>query len=112
MIIENLNFNCIIETLQMTNVLFNLRGELSVEREKILANIASYKALPPLERLRFRLNRYLSDGYLDFVKRWGKFDSQLSQLIEEVKEGLEKESPDAETKTEQAIFAIKSKGIP
>jgi hypothetical protein len=111
-IIENLNFNCIIETLQMTNVLFNLRGELSVERERILANIASYNALPPLERLWFRLNRYLSDGYLDFVKRWGKFDSQLSQLIEEAKEGLKNESPDVETKTEQAIFAIKSKGIP
>jgi hypothetical protein len=112
MIIKNLNFDCTIETLQMTNVLFNLREELSAEKEKILANIASYKALPPIERLRFRLNRCLSDGYLDFVKGWGKFDSQLSRLIEEAKESLEKESPDAEMKTEQAIFAIKSKGIP
>ncbi len=78
----------------------------------MLAEIASYKAMSPLEKLRFRFNKYLYDGYLGFVEVWGKFDSQLCELIEEAELSLDEESPDAELKTEQAIFAIKSKGIP
>ena len=110
--IENLNFDCIIETLQMTNVLFNIRGELSARKAELLAQIAQYKAMSPVERLKFRLNRYLYGGYLEFVEEWGKLDSGLSQLLQEAIASLGKESPDAETKTEQAIFAIKSKGVP
>jgi hypothetical protein len=112
LLIENLNFDCIIETLQMTNVLFNIREKLSARKEELLTKIAHYKAMSPIDRLRFRFNRYLYDGYLDFIKEWGKFDSQLLQLIRETAASLEKESPDAEAKTEQAIFAIKAKGIP
>lgn len=112
LLIENLKFDCIIETLQMTNVLFNIRGKLSARKEGLLAKIAQYKAMPPVERLRFRLNKYLYGGYLDFVKEWGRFDFQLSQLIQEAMASLEKGSPDDEAKAEQAIFAIKSKGVP
>ncbi len=112
MIIENLNFDCIFETRQMTNVLFNIRGRLSEEKPKMLAEIASYQAMSPLEKLRFRLNRYLYGGYLGFIEARGRFDSQLSELVEEARLSLEEESTDAELKTEQAIFAIKSKGIP
>jgi len=112
LLLENLNFDCIIETFQMTNVLFNIRGRLSARKEELLTKIAQYKAMLPMERLKFRLNKYLHGGYLDFVEEWGKFDFQLSQLIQEAIASLEKGSPDAETKTEQAIFAIKSKGVP
>jgi hypothetical protein len=86
--------------------------KLSARKKEMLERIAWYKTISPMERLRFRLNRYLYHGYLDYIKELGKFDSQLSQLIEEAKESLEKESPNAEAKTEQAILAIKSKGIP
>jgi len=112
LLIENLNFDCIIETLQMTNVLFNIRGKLSARKEGLLAKIAQYKAMPLMERLKFRLDKYLYGGYFEFVSEWGKLDSGLSQLIQEAIASLEKESPDAEAKTEQAIFAIKSKGVP
>ncbi len=111
-IIDNLDFDCIFETRQRTNVLFNVRVRLSVEKPRMLAKIASYQAMPPLEKLRFRFNRYLYDGYLGLVERWGKFDSQLYELVEEAKLSLEEGSTDAELKTEQAIFVIKSKGIP
>ena len=107
-VIENLNFDCIFETLQMTNVLFNVRGRLSAGKKEMLAKIAQYKAMSLPERLRFRLNRYLYDGYLDYIK----VDAQLYQLIKEAKESLEKGLPEAEKRVEQAIFAIKSKGIP
>ena len=112
LLIENLNFDCTIETLQMTNVLFNIAGRLPAKKEEMLVKISQYKALPPMERLRFRLSRYLYGGYLDFVIEWGKFDFPLGQLIKGAIASLEKGSPDAETKTEKAIFAIKSKGVP
>lgn len=112
MILEGFSFECIIETLQMTNVLFNIRGKLSVRKGEMLSKVAWYKGLIPAERLRFRLNRYLEGGYLDCVESWGKLDSQLRQMIENAKVSLEKESPDAEDKTEEVIFTIKSKGIP
>jgi radical SAM superfamily enzyme YgiQ (UPF0313 family) len=107
-VIGNLNFDCIFETLQMTNVLFNVRGRLSTEKKEMLAKIAQYKAMSLPESLRFRLDRYLYDGYLDYIK----VNSQLYQLIKEAKESLEKGLPEAPKKVEQAIFAIKSKGIP
>jgi hypothetical protein len=44
--------------------------------------------------------------------RPSRADPQLFRLIQEAMESLEKGSPDAEVKTEQAISAIKSKGIP
>jgi len=111
-IIEGLTFDCTIETLQMTNVLFTTKGRLSTRKEEMLAAIAGYQALSPIEQLRFKFNRYVYGGYLDCVMRSGRLDSRLNQLIEEAKISLEQESPDAVAKTEQAIFAIKSKGIP
>ena len=112
LLIENLTFDCIFETFQMTNVLFNTRGKLSAIKEEMLAKIASYKSMSAIEKLRFRLNRYLYHGYFDCVRQSGRADPQLFRLIQEAMESLEKGSPDAEVKTEQAISAIKSKGIP
>jgi hypothetical protein len=112
LLIENLDFDCIIETLQLTNVLFNTRGKLSARKGEMLAKIAQYKAMPPMERLKFRLNKYLYGGYLDCVKEWGKLNLNLGKLIQEALASLEKGSSDAEAKTEAAIFATKSKGIP
>jgi radical SAM superfamily enzyme YgiQ (UPF0313 family) len=66
MLIENLNFDCIMETLQMTNVLFNIRVKLSARKKEMLERIAWYNEVLPI----------------------------------------------VGAKTEQAIFAIKSKGIP
>lgn len=111
-IIEGLNFDCTLETLQMTNVLFAVKGKLSARKEEMLAAITGYQDLSPMEQLQFRFNRYVYGGYLDCIMRAGRLDHRLSQLIEDAKKGLEKRSPDAISKIEQAIFTIKSKGIP
>ncbi len=112
LMVENFSFDCIFETLQMTNVLFNVRGKLSEKKDEMLTAITSYKAMSQLERLRLRLHRYLYGGYLGLVMQWGKFDSHLRQLIQEAIASLERGSGDAEAKIDQAIFAIKSKGVP
>ncbi len=110
-IIEGLDFDCTFETLQLTNV-FTFKGQLSIKRRAWLADIAQYKALAPLERARYVLYRYLSDGYLDCVKLWGLYDARLQNLIREAAQSVQDGSADAMKKVDQAVCALKSKGIP
>lgn len=112
LLIEELTFDCTIETLQMTNPLFTIKGRLSQKRQEMLEMIAWYQGLSPLEKADFLLHRYVDDGYLACVKSWGKYDSYLKALIEDANLSLEKGSPEAAEKVGRAIFAIKSKGVP
>jgi len=50
LLIENLDFDCTIETLQMTNVLFNVRGKLSALKDEMLAKINQSKESTPRGR--------------------------------------------------------------
>jgi len=111
LLIEKLDFDCKIETGQLTNILFELEGSLPRDREKMLKIIEQYKSKPLMERLGFRLERYL-EYYIPFVEEQGKLDHILKQQIKEAVESLKKESPDAETKVEQAISTMKGKCIP
>jgi histone acetyltransferase (RNA polymerase elongator complex component) len=112
MLLEELNFNCTIETYQMTNVLFNIKGELSDKREEMLARIKRYQSMPPIERVRFRFNRYLNGGYVNFIKMAERYDSSLEREISSALTSLEAGSDDAIEKAERAIFTIKSRAIP
>lgn len=110
-LIENLNCDCDIETGQLTNVLFEIKGTLPRDKETLLEIIRSYKAMPKIERLKFILRRY-TRYYLPWVRETGKMDSRLLQLINEAEECIEKYSPDVDKKVELAVLAIKQKGIP
>ena len=110
-ILESLTFDCVFETLQLTNV-FTMKGQLSAKRGAWLADIGRYKALSPRERARYILHRYLSDGYLDCVKSWGLYDARLQTLIREAAQSVQTPSADALEKVDRAVVAIKSKGIP
>lgn len=107
-IIKGLNFDCIFETLQMTNVLFNIRGKLSTLKDLMLDVIAEYKSASLFERLSFRLNKYLYQGYLNYIE----VDPELKRLIRDAQKALVDRTEDAKEKVEKAIFAIKSRGIP
>jgi hypothetical protein len=111
MLLKGLHSDCTIETLQMTNV-FTIKGPLSEKKVDLFQWIDSYKALSKEDRARFLLYRYLYDGYLACVKSWGMYDDRLKTTIEEAQTNLEKPSHDTLKKVEQAIFEIKSKGIP
>ncbi len=111
LLIENLNFDCKIETGQLTNILFELDGSLPQDKKTMLTIIEQYKSKPLIERLRFRLERYLT-YYLPFVEAQGKLDHQLQQQIKEAVERLKHESSDAEEKVDQATSTIKGKCIP
>ena len=111
MLVEGIQFNCTLETLQMTNV-FTTKGPFSERKEILLPWIDAYQSLSKEDRARFLLSRYLDNGYLACVKSWGMYDARLKATIEEAETSLEKHSPDGLEKVEQAIFEIKSKGIP
>jgi len=88
------------------------RGHFRKKKEHLLQLIDSYRALSKEDRARFLLYRYLYDGYLACVKSWGMYDDRLKTTVEEAQRSLEKPSQDTRKKVEQAIFEIKSKGIP
>jgi hypothetical protein len=64
---QGLTFDCIIETLYMTNVFCGVRGPLCAKRNHILAPVVWYRSLSSSERLRFRLHRYVCRCYLQIV---------------------------------------------
>jgi hypothetical protein len=112
MLVEGLSFDCTFETLQMTNPLFSIKGPFFQTKEAMLDAIEWYRALPPLQRAQFLLHRFTKEGYLDFVKAWGKDDARLYQEIEEAETSLARGADDALKKASRAIFTIKSKGVP
>ncbi|MDY0045357.1 MAG: hypothetical protein RBS82_11945, partial [Syntrophales bacterium] len=82
LLIHGLDFDCIFETLQMTNPLFAVRGRFSELKEDMCQSIEEYRVLNADERARFIFKRYVDEGYLSFVRRWGKCDEELQRIIE------------------------------
>jgi len=110
-LIEGIQFDCSFETLQLTNV-FTMSGRLGANRETFLKQIEAYQELPPLERARYLMCRYILEGYVECVRSWGLYDRRLDALILDAVRGVEEEAGDAMERVDRAIFMIKSKGIP
>ncbi len=111
-LIEGLTFDCTFETLQMTNPLFTVKGTFSKIKGNMCAAIDAYQEMSEFDRARVIFERYTEGGYLSFVKRWGKYDDGLRQLVEEARETLKNGRPEALETVNRAVFAIKSKGVP
>jgi len=101
--IENLNCSSYLASDQMSNLLSEVEGQLPQDKEKILEVIRKYKNKSPMERLEFRLKTRLRS----YRGVYGRIEPELNQKIQEALEAIRKESPDAETKTNQAISALK-----
>lgn len=101
--IENLNCNSYVVSDQMVNLLFGVEGQLPRDKERMLKVIERYKAKSPLGKLEFRLKERLQS----YLGVYGELDQELSQKVQEAVESIEKELPEAEVKTNQAISALK-----
>jgi radical SAM superfamily enzyme len=112
MLLNGLNFDCVVETYQMTNVLFNIKENLKEKKNELILLIDKYLNFSPLDRARFRLNRYLSGGYVNYLKAVRKYSATVAGLIDDAQKAIKRGSPDAIEKVDRAIFAIKSKGVP
>ncbi len=71
LLLEGIKVECTIETLQMTNPVINLKGPIGAKRRTALKQIGEYRALTPIERARFNLQRYCAGGYIRYVEEWG-----------------------------------------
>ncbi|WAC07182.1 MAG: radical SAM protein [Thermodesulfobacteriota bacterium] len=112
LLFEGLEFDCTIETLQMTNPLFTVKGPLSRIKGGILDIIDKFQSLSRAERAKIFLEHYTEGGYLEVVRGWGKCDSALESLFKEAIRAIYEGSPKAMEMTDLAISALKSKGVP
>ncbi|MFH1486117.1 MAG: hypothetical protein ABIH46_08605 [Chloroflexota bacterium] len=110
-LVQGLDFECEIETGQLTNILFEIRGRLPENKDEILKLIAHYRGMSPEEKTRFRFLRY-SRHYLPYLIERGRSDFELEDQFEDAYDSLQRGSADAERKVEEAILAMKSRGIP
>ncbi len=111
-LLEGIEVECVIETLQMTNPVICFKGPINTRREFALKELGHYLGLNINERARFNLLRYCEGGYIRFVEEWGGLDAELERLIDEAYSSIEINAPDAPEQVERALFALKSIGIP
>jgi histone acetyltransferase (RNA polymerase elongator complex component) len=112
LLLEGIKVDCTIEALQMTNPVINLKGPIGAKRRTALKQIGEYRALTPIERARFNLERYCRGGYIRYVEEWGGLNAELERLIDEAHKGVKAGAPNALDLVEKALFALKSMGIP
>ncbi|MBI2863495.1 MAG: radical SAM protein [Chloroflexi bacterium] len=105
--VENLNCNSYLASDQMSNLLWEVGGQLPQDKESILGVIRSYRSMAPIERLSFRLKRRAQS----FIAVHAGFPSEIARLVEEARQAIMTEAPDAEGKTNRAISALKQRFI-
>jgi histone acetyltransferase (RNA polymerase elongator complex component) len=101
--IENLNCHSYIISDQMSNLLFEVEGQLPDKKDRILEIISRYQQKPPIEKLEFRLKHRLQS----YIGVYGSLDQHLYQKVDEAMNAIKSESVDAQEKTNQAIAALK-----
>ena len=101
--VENLNCHSYIISDQMSNLLFEVEGQLPGKKEEILERISRYQQKPPIEKLEFKLKRRLQS----YIAVYGILDQHLHQRVTEAMNAIGSKSLDAEEQTNQAIAALK-----
>ncbi len=101
--IENLHCRAYVVSDQMANLLFGVEGQLPQDKERILGIIAAYREMLPLEKLAFRLRQRLHS----FLSVYGCLSPELAEKVQEAREALQKERPEAAFKVDAAIFGLK-----
>lgn len=101
--IENLHCRAYVVSDQMANLLFGVEGQLPQDKEQILGVIAAYREMLPMEKLAFRLRQRLHS----FLSVYGRLSPELEEKVQEAREALQKEKPEAAIKVDAAIFGLK-----
>lgn len=107
LLIENLECNSYVASDQMANLLEEVEGQLPADKQAMLKTTDEYKAKLPVERLKFRLGKRLRS----YLAVYGNLDQELEEKVQEALESIEKDSPDARAKVDEAILALKDRFI-
>jgi len=103
LLIENLNCHSYVTSDQMSNLLWEVEGQLPQDKQAMLDTIAQYLSKRPLERLKFRLERRLSS----YLSVYGGLSEEVKAGVETALYALEREAPDAQAKVEASITVLK-----
>ena len=101
--IENLTCNSYVASDQMTNLLLEVEGQLPHHKQRMLDLIDRYRSLPLEKKLKFRLHRRLQS----FLAVHGSMPQNINEKVQEALDSIKNSSPDAETKVDRAITALK-----
>lgn len=101
--LENLECNSYVASDQMVNLLWEVEGQLPGDKQAMLEVISSYQSMSLKERLRFRLERRRRS----FFAVYGRLPHEIEQKVVSAGRAIESEEPDAATKVDAAIAALK-----
>jgi len=103
LIIENLDCHSYVTSDQMSNLLWEMEGQLPQDKQIMLDTITQYRSKQPVERLKFRLERRLSS----YLGVYGSLSDEVKIKVQQAAYALEKEAPDVSEKVEAAITTLK-----
>ncbi|MDY7018662.1 MAG: radical SAM protein [Chloroflexota bacterium] len=101
--IENLDCNSYVASDQMSNLLWEIEGKLPEDKEAMLKTINEYQTMPPVERLKVKLERRLRS----YLAVYGILDGSLEEKVQQASESLRKGSSDMTLRVDEAISALK-----
>jgi len=101
--IENLDCNSYLVSDHMTNLLWEIEGQLPDAKESLLKIIDDYKVMPLPQRLDLQLKRRLRSH----IAVCGGIDKGLEQMVEGAIKSIENQTPEMQKEVETAIAALK-----
>ncbi len=101
--IENLKCDAYLTSDQMSNLLWEVEGQLPQDKQAMLDTVAQYLSKRHSERLKFRLERRLNS----YMSVYGGLTEEKRAQVEAAMHALEREAPDAQAKVEACIAALK-----
>ena len=102
-LVSKLNCNSYIVSDHASNLLPEIEGQLPEDKDYMLAEIRAYLNKPLMDRLKFRLKRRL----ITYRAIYGAITQELNEEVTLAFEEIEKESPLAESKTDEVVSNLK-----
>jgi Radical SAM superfamily len=103
LLIENLGCRSYLASDQMSNLLWEVEGQLPDDKQAMLETISRYLSKKPMERLKFCLERRRRS----FYSIYGGFPAEIQELLDQANDAVQTESRDAALKVNEAIGAMK-----
>ena len=103
LLVANLHCSSYLVSDQMSNLLYGVEGQLPQDKEKILEVIDAYLRKPEPERMVLRLRQ----RQRSFLAVYGSLPEDLEEQVEQAWDALRRGTPEAVTKVDAAIAALK-----
>jgi hypothetical protein len=103
LLIENLDCRSYLASDQMSNLLWEVEGQLPDDKQAMLETVSRYLSKAPMERLKFCLERRRRS----FYSIYGGFPAEVQELLARANDAIQADAPDAALKVNEALGAMK-----